>query len=272
MEGTYAKKTLIILVLLSVLYSGCQANSDEALKTDALYQVSLINALMQGDYDGTVSVGDLLMVGDMGIGTFDHLDGEMIMLDGVVYKAKADGSVDIQPDPETVPFAAVTFFDNDIAQQDIAGMGSIDAIKAYLDDLVHQETGDYNRFYVAVIEGKFNSVHVRSVPEQTKPYKPLLEIAQTQPEYIYESLEGTIVALRCPDFTEGINVPGWHLHFISKDKTKGGHMLNADLLRSSLKMDVISEFNMKLPNTDSFSSLDLTKDLSSDTEKVESKK
>ena len=266
------KRTLITLVLLSVLCSGCQVQAGAAVKTDALWQVSLINALMQGDYDGTVSVGDLLMIGDTGIGTFDRLDGEMIMLDGVVYKAKADGRVDIQPDPETVPFAAVTYFDNDIAQQDIAGMGSIDAIKAYLDDLVHQETGDYNRFYVAVIEGKFNSVHVRSVPEQIKPYKPLSEVAETQPEYIYESLEGTIVALRCPAFVEGVNVPGWHLHFISKDKTKGGHMLNVDLLIGKLRMDVISDFNLKLPNTNSFSSLDLTRDLSSDTEKVESKK
>ena len=258
--------------MLSVLSSGCQVHAEAAAKTDALWQVSLINALMQGDYDGTVSVGDLLMIGDTGIGTFDGLDGEMIMLDGVVYKAKADGSVDIQPDLETVPFAAVTFFDNDIARQDIAGLGSIDAMKAYLDDLVHQETGDYNRFYVAVIEGKFNSVHVRSVPDQTKPYKLLSEIAETQPEYIYESLEGTIVALRCPAFVEGINVPGWHLHFISKDKTKGGHMLNADLLSGSLKMDMISDFNLKLPSTNSFSSLDLTRDLSSDTEKVESRK
>lgn len=266
------KRTLITLVLLSVLCSGCHVQAEAAVKTDALWQVSLINALMQGDYDGTVSVGDLLMIGDTGIGTFDRLDGEMIMLDGVVYKAKADGSVDIQPGPETVPFAAVTFFDNDIAQQDIAGLGSIDAIKAYLDDLVHQETGDYNRFYVAVIEGKFNSVHVRSVPEQTKPYKPLSEIAETQPEYIYENLEGTIIALRCPDFVEGINVPGWHLHFISKDRSKGGHMLNADLLIGKLRMDVISDFNLKLPNTNSFSSLDLTRDLSSDTEKVERKK
>ena len=266
------KRILITLVLLSLLSSGCQVHAEEAVKTDALYQVSLINALMQGDYDGTVSVGDLLMVGDTGIGTFDHLDGEMIMLDGVVYKAKADGSVDIQPDPETVPFAALTFMDDDIDRQDIAGLSSIAAIKSYLDSLVNEETGDYNRFYFAVIEGAFNSVHVRSVPEQTKPYKPLSEIAETQPEYIYESLEGTIVALRCPNFTEGINVPGWHLHFISKDKTKGGHMLNADLLSGSLKMDMISEFNLKLPNTNSFSNLDLTKDLSSDTEKVESKK
>lgn len=218
------KRTLITLVLLSLLSSGCQVNAEEAVKTDALYQVSLINALMQGDYDGTVSVGDLLMVGDTGIGTFDGLDGEMIMLDGVVYKAKADGSVDIQPDPETVPFAAVTFMDDDIAQQDIAGLSSIDAIKSYLDSLVSKETGDFNRFYFAVIEGNFNSVHVRSVPEQTKPYKPLSEIAQTQPEYIYESLEGTIVALRCPGFVEEINVPGWHLHFISKDRSKGGHV------------------------------------------------
>ena len=265
------KRILIIIVLLSALSSGCQAKTKEAVKTDALYQVSLINALMQGDYDGTVSVGDLLMIGDTGIGTFDRLDGEMIMIDGIVYKAKADGSVEIQPDSEMVPFAAVTFFDNDITQQEIAGLINIDATKGYLDNLVNKETSDYNRFYFVVIEGKFNSVHVRSVPEQTKPYKPLSEIAKTQTEYIYESLDGTIVALRCPDFVEGINVPGWHLHFISKDKTKGGHMLNSDLLGGKLKMDIISDFNLKLPNTNSFSSLNLVKDLSSDTKKVESK-
>ena len=53
--------------------------------------------------------------GDFGIGTFDALDGEMIVLDGVVYQAKADGHIYQAADNLTTPFATVTYFDSDLA-------------------------------------------------------------------------------------------------------------------------------------------------------------
>ena len=270
----------LIAVLLLVAGTGCQngqsngaksAGLSDPPKSDAIYQVSLLNGLMLGDYDGTVSVGALHALGDTGIGTFDQLDGEMIFIDGIVYKAKSDGSVEIQPDQETVPFAAVTYFDNDIVSRDVADVQDIEGLKTLLDQVITEETGDFNRFYVVILTGSFPSVHVRSVPQQEKPFKPLAEIAKTQIEYTYENLSGTIVAIRCPDYVKGINLPGWHLHFLAADKTKGGHLLEASLSKGTLKMDEVSDFQLRLPDTKAFAELNLVEDLGKDTKKVESK-
>ena len=53
---------------------------------DVLYQVSLLQSLANGDYTGSVTVGELKQHGDIGIGTFDRLNGEMIMLDGEAHR------------------------------------------------------------------------------------------------------------------------------------------------------------------------------------------
>ena len=80
---------------------------------DTFFQVSLLQGLTFGDYYGSVSVKELKSKGDTGLGTFDGLDGEMIMLDGEVYKAKGDGSVELTEDSETIPFCGITFLDDD---------------------------------------------------------------------------------------------------------------------------------------------------------------
>src|SRR5512137_1292807 len=69
---------------------------------EVLYQVSTIDALMQGVFDGVEPVAELKKHGDFGIGTFDALDGEMIVLDGIVYQAKADGHIYTAGDSQTV--------------------------------------------------------------------------------------------------------------------------------------------------------------------------
>ena len=56
-------------------------------------QTSTIDALLAGVYDGNLSCRELVHYGDMGIGTFDHLEGEMIIVNGAVYQVKADGKV-----------------------------------------------------------------------------------------------------------------------------------------------------------------------------------
>ena len=114
-------------------------------------------------------------------------------------------------------------------------------------------------------------VHVRSVPAQEKPYKPLKEIAASQPEFIYENISGTIVAVRCPDYVEGINLAGWHLHFISTDTTKGGHLLDADLESGECQIDFTNEFKLFLPENNNFGALSLANDLQEDTQAVEGK-
>jgi len=266
---------LFLTVLLSLCFlSGCNdqgATADEAKDRETLYQVSTLNALMQGYYDGVVTVGDLLEAGDTGVGTFHALDGEMILLDGQVYQAKADGSVEKKEKDVTVPFAAVTYFEDDLTLSDMVGISDIEALKGVLDQKVLETTGNPNLFYMAKITGDFAMVHVRSVPPQEKPYKPLKEIAQTQPEFEYEDLSGTIVAVRCPDYVAGINMPGWHLHFISADGTKGGHLLDASLKTGEGQVDFTNEFQMFLPVDGAFGKLALANDMAQDTQSVEGK-
>ena len=54
-----------------------------------------MTALLDGIYDGEMTIGELLGKGNFGIGTFDALDGEMIILDGVCYQLRGDGTATI---------------------------------------------------------------------------------------------------------------------------------------------------------------------------------
>ncbi len=260
----------IVFIFLGIV--GCSSTSQKTVeKNDTLTQVSLLNALMQGDYDGTVTIEALKKAGDIGIGTFDKLDGELVMLDGQVYKAKADGTVELQADSGTVPFAVTTGFDSEI-QRDFSNITGIEDIKTILDKLILEETGDFNSFYIGRIEGAFDFIHVRSVPAQSKPYRPLSEITADQVEFRYDKIEGTIIALRCPDYAEGMNLPGWHLHFISADKTKGGHLLDVRAASVSTALDRTLSYSLKLPGTDNFAKLNLGAEADKKTTEVEGKK
>lgn len=257
----------VMILGISFLF-GCApaARNDD---DDTLYQVSTLNALMLGSYDGTMTVGDLKKNGNTGLGTFNTLDGEMIVLNGTVFKAKADGSVTKPADDVTVPFAAVTHFDSDIKIK-LENIKDMEALKAALMQPVSNDNA--NLFYMATVTGDFDLVHVRSVAAQQKPYKPLSEVTESQKEYEYSTISGTLVALYCPDYLSGINLSGWHIHFISSDGTKGGHVLDAAFASAEARLDITSAFKLVLPETQDFASLKLAADMQSATAKAESKK
>ena len=81
------------------------------MKENKLFQVSTLNALMMGDYEGSVKVKELLKHADTGIGTFDGLDGEAIFYKGKAYNGRATGEVSQMDDEDSVPFACVCKFD-----------------------------------------------------------------------------------------------------------------------------------------------------------------
>ena len=259
----------IFFLLVTAAACGCAPVSDNTNEdTDTIFQVSTLNALMLGDYNGLITVDELLQQGDTGLGTFDMLEGEMIVAEGVVYQAKADGSV-VKPDGnDTIPFAAVTHFESDIELK-LNDIGDIEALKTALTETVSEN--NVNIFYMATVTGVFDSVHVRSVPAQQKPYKPLSEVAESQTEFEYNDISGTLVALYCPDYVSGINLFGWHIHFISADGTKGGHVLDAAFQTAEADIDITDAYKLVLPDTSEFASLELANDMQSATDKVEGK-
>ena len=239
----------------------------ERTSKSVLYQVSLLQGLTYGDYNGSVAIKELKQNGDTGIGTFDRLNGELIMLDGTVYRAAGDGRVEIATDEETTPFAVAAFLDADISKE-LKEIPDYDALNNELNALV--EKNGKNRFYMIRIDGLFRKMHVRSVPAQKEPYQRLVEVLQQQQTlFDYENMEGTVVGLYCPPYMSYLNAVGWHMHFISKDKAKGGHVLDLHIADADLILNDIETFHLRLPKNESFDRFDLTVDQSKDIEKVE---
>jgi len=232
---------------------------------ETLYQVSTIDALMQGVYDGIQPVSELKKRGDFGIGTFDALEGEMIVLDGTVYQVKSDGHIYEATDNQTTPFATVTFFDKDHTSSTILPMN----LSVFASTMEHQlPTG--NMIYAVRMHGTFPVMKVRAIPAQQKPYPTLTEASKTQSVYTYSNTTGTIVGFYTPVFFKGINVAGYHLHYISDDRATGGHILDFIVpANTTVEYDVTPGFAMGLPTSGDFTGADLSKDLSADLAKVE---
>ncbi len=221
---------------------------------DTLVQVSTIDALVQGIFDGGVSFGELGKAGDFGIGTLDDLDGEMLALDGKFYQIDSAGKVrEIPPTTET-PFAAMTFFKSEKTLA-LAATESLEALQKRLDAEIPSE----NLFYAVKVTGTFPVMKVRSVPKQKPPYPTLTEAAKKQSLFTLENVRGTLVGFRCPSWVKGINVPGYHFHFLSDDHQHGGHVLDCTLTGGEAGIDTLENFRMLLPQDAAFLKADLTK-------------
>jgi acetolactate decarboxylase len=255
------KKYLIGIAIGIYLFCfGCSAPINNRIT-----QTSTIDALLAGLYDGNISCRELLRYGDLGIGTFDRLEGEMIMMNGKIYQVKADGNV-YTPDLNIkTPFASVCKFSADVTIPLSDGL-DYDA----LEKLIDQSIPNQNLFYAIRIEGKFARMKTRSVPAQRKPYLPLAEVTKNQPEFSMENVSGTIVGFRCPPYVKGINVPGYHLHFISSDFKQGGHVLRFEITSGACDIDLVNQFLLILPeDQEAFKKMDLSKDRSKELEQVE---
>ena len=226
---------------------------------DTLFQVALLQSLVQGYYDGIITVGELKQHGDTGIGTFEGVNGEMIVLDGTVYQAVADGSIAIPSDEETVPFSNVTFFDVDETVE-LSGIADMAALQAAANDVVNRLGS--NCFYMVKIEGVFDSIKVRSEYKQEKPYRALdVALAEDQTEFDYENVRGTIVGLYCPDYMGDLNTAGWHFHFINEDRTRGGHVLQVSIGEAEAAFDMTDGFEMTLSRDTVFQDMELAKNV-----------
>ncbi|MGC4004981.1 MAG: acetolactate decarboxylase [Pirellulales bacterium] len=232
-----------------------------------LTQVSIINALMVGRYDGITPLSELLKHGDFGLGTCDHLDGEMIVLDGKAYKITSEGKVVELPGTETTPFAVVTPFDAQV-KRELPAVGSLEELDARLDGLLT----DPDLFYAIRIEGEFDALTVRSVARQNPPYKPLPEVAASQRVWQYEKVRGTLLGFRSPKWTSGLTVPGYHWHFLADDRTRGGHVLDCEFAAATLAYDRCESWTILLNPTMAVDGADLSTDRSKALREVESKR
>lgn len=223
-----------------------------------LFQVSTSGALVQGVYERAVSSNLLLNYGDFGLGTFENLDGEMVVLDGAIYQVRSDGKVTkIEKDVGT-PFAVVTHF---VADQDqmIENASSVKDLTKICDRYRDSD----NLFYAFRIDGHFGHVHTRAMRE-TLEGLPLAKAAAIQPEFEFTGVDGTLVGIWAPQFSSALNIAGYHFHFLSEDRSKGGHLLECSGKHLRIRVERLNDFHLSLPESEEFLRADLTKDTSTD--------
>jgi len=226
-----------------------------------LYQISTSSALVEGVYSGSVCSSVILEHGDFGLGTFENLEGEMVILNGEIYQVAE--TVHHRTDDFLVPFAAITHF-RAKSSFEIDNVACLKGIELACDQ---QRISD-NLFYALRLDGIFETIHARAVhtvPQNTR----LSDAAKTQLEFHFENIEGTLVGFWSPRYSSSFSVPGYHLHFISKDRSKGGHVLDCTTQKLRAAIQVLSDYNIRLPDSGPFLTTNLSKDPASDLAKTE---
>jgi len=231
--------------------------------SNTLYVSSPVNALVQGILREDKTLEQVLGHGDFGLGTFNDLDGEMVLVDGIFYQLKSDGSA-LVPDLKIgTPYACVTHFKP--SQSFAVSKG-----RTYqeLQQFIAKSMLSNNLIYAIRIEGEFAKLRARSVPRQ-EAYRPLVDVAGEQQEFNYEKTSGQLVGFWTPDFMHSISVPGFHLHFLSSDKKHGGHLLDCLIEDATVWLQPLDQMDLDLPHTLEYLNANLDKDNSADLNKAE---
>ncbi len=207
-----------------------------------LFQTSTVQALLAGAFDGDVTLAELLEHGDLGLGTLNGLDGELIVLDGQAWKANPDATLTRPEMSSRTPYAVVVEFTPG-APLPLRGPFHDADLERWLQARVGGPQGP-----TAIrIDGRFAAVRVRSVPKQDPPYRPLPAVIAEQSITDLVDVSGTMVGFCFPDELDGIELVGSHLHFVTDDRTRGGHVLSYTLLEATAHLDDATELHVELP-------------------------
>ncbi len=248
------------LCLLILLFGESQVQAEPGW----IYQTGPIAGLMAGLYDGFAVCPDVLKRGSsVGVGTFDHLDGEMIVLDDTVYAARQSGAVEAIKDCST-PFATVASFSDKATKKPWKNL-DLSQLEAATNELIPS----LNIPVMIKVQGTFEGVTLRVAPRQERPYKKLVDAIKQQPIFVRDRVSGTMVGFRMPAYLSGINVAGYHFHFISDDRKFAGHVFRLKVVNAEATIEPALGLSLGIPRDSAFSSSILAPASESEVGKVE---
>lgn len=254
------KTSLTLIFIFTILTFGFASD---------LYQTGTINALLKGHYQGVTTVKQVKEYGTMGLGCGVGL-GEVIGCDGNFYLADGYGNIILLDDNQKTPFLDYIKFRPEISL-------TINNVKTLnsLEEIIDKKLVSNNIFYAIKIQGTFNSINARSEDVAKLPYQPLAKwLRKHQHKFTEKDVVATIIAFKCPDFVKGISVPGYHLHFITQDKKRGGHVLGLNIETAKVEIQPIYNFNLQLSKHKEYlkSNMSYTSKTDSQLKKIESGK
>lgn len=233
-----------------------------------MYQVSTLQALALGYSKAVIKVEELLREGDTGLGTFEDVNGEMIVMDGHCFRADQDGNVTLVPSETGIPFGAVAKLYGE-QEFELCDMPDIEAIRTELTKKIEERFG-LNSMHVVRIDGVFKKVDARSEAPYRSHHVSLKEmLGKTQKAFVFDNIKGSLVGVYFPDYMDGINMPGWHLHFLSDDRSKGGHVFDVSVQDGIARVDKLTNIYINLPKDAAFDTYSLKQDLNEEIKSVE---
>ena len=244
-----------------------QAALAEALDVEhhSIFQVSTSGAIVEGLFQGCVSVADLRRHGDLGLGTFEDLDGEMILIDGRCYQARSDGSVTEAPDDELTPFASVVNF----AADEVHTLATISTWEDFTQQVDAFRTSD-NSIIAIRAHGHFDTMEVRTACK-TESGTDLVHAVANQALFTFDNISGSLVGFWSPAYAQAISIAGYHVHFISDDRQHGGHVLQLTAKDLPLELHLVSDIHLAIPETQAFLQADLSGDTTAALQQAEHK-
>ncbi len=238
------------LLSCSVAAENKISNQQAPTDRETLYQVSTISNLFARVYEGEKTFAELKKEGDFGVGIINKLDGEMIALEGMFYQLKVDGQAYPVSYQMKTSFAAVTFFDTDDSLSIEDGPIGLKTLRKSLDALITNK----KIFYAIRIDGDFEFVRTRSFLAQQKPYRKFSLILKSKQQFQrFESVKGTMVGFWTPKYVSGVKVSGYHFHFITEDRARGGHVLDCRLVKGKIDIDSTARIHIELLTKESSS-------------------
>ena len=215
-------------------------------RRNALTQFGTADQLNRSVFDGATTVREIKGSGDFGVGTYNALDGEMSVLDGVVYRFTSDGVLRVAHPNDLVPFAAVTAFHSDADYVASSSLANYAALQAF----VTNAAPDQNGMFAVKVYGIFSSIKTRAPRRQSIPYPPPSEAVKTQVEFTNANIRGTLVGFRLPAYLGTANATGYHFHFVSDDHQIGGHVLDVAVSWATVEVQHLDRLQINVPQDD----------------------
>ncbi|KAJ5938188.1 alpha-acetolactate decarboxylase [Penicillium verhagenii] len=212
-----------------------------------LYQYSILSALMHGICREGTTVANILAHGDHGLGTTAGLNGEIIIIDNDVYHFPPDGKLVKVKATDIIPFVMVTKFEPTLTKHPISL-----SLSTLFHELSPLLPASQNSFLSIRVDALFTRVTFRVIPAQSKPRESLSELAKRQEIRRLIKTRGVLFGFWSPGFTSGFSVAGFHLHFLSEDRTQGGHVMEFNAEDVDLRAAAISHYNVEFPASGGF--------------------
>ncbi|HPP76962.1 acetolactate decarboxylase [Methanospirillum sp.] len=232
----------IIICILVLMNSGVGL-AEEVNSSCPLYQAGSFGLFEKGEYSEIFTVDDMNRLGDHGIGGFEDLNGELLQVDGRVYQITNDGVVHAPSGETGVCFANTVKFIPQITYA-VNNMSSLEELY----NSIQKSIPDTQQIYAVRINGSFHNITFRSIPAQNKPYPPLSDVIKNQSIFNREDANGTLVGFFYPEWMNGVNYAGFHLHFITDTYDAGGHILKAEPKEAVVSLEKVSELHLYLEN------------------------